>query len=191
MGVTEQTLPCDRERSLSLVPLHPYSTAVPALIYCAFLANFLCCRKHFNNLNWNIVPRMRLTSKGKQVIRQTVFLYHAKILTALSGLAWSSFDDTTLKILNVVTLEISIFIHFPIYLCPTTSLIRKRTGVKKKKNGKYLRNLTRTRVTKMSRICWMRHLPVNWFFTAKGNLFSFMARFLRHSVQYPVKLKMK
>ena len=53
-GVTEQALACDRERPLSLVPLRPYSTAVPALIYCAFLANFLCCGKHFNNLNWNI-----------------------------------------------------------------------------------------------------------------------------------------
>ena len=52
--MTEQALACDRERPLSLVPLCPYSTAVPALIYCRFLANFLCCGKHFNNLNWNI-----------------------------------------------------------------------------------------------------------------------------------------
>ena len=52
--MTEQALVCDGERPLSLVPLPPYSTAVPALIYCAFLANFLCCEKHFNNLNWNI-----------------------------------------------------------------------------------------------------------------------------------------
>ena len=52
--MTEQALACSREFTLSLVPLRPYSTAVPALIYCAFLANFLCCGKHFNNLNWNI-----------------------------------------------------------------------------------------------------------------------------------------
>ena len=52
--MTEQALACDGERPLSLVPLRPYSTAVPALIYCALLANFLCCGKHFNNLNWNI-----------------------------------------------------------------------------------------------------------------------------------------
>ena len=52
--MTEQALVCDGERPLSLVPLPPYSIAVPALIYCAFLENFLCCGKHFNNLNWNI-----------------------------------------------------------------------------------------------------------------------------------------
>ena len=32
--MTEQALAWDRERPLSLVPLRPYSTAVPALIYC-------------------------------------------------------------------------------------------------------------------------------------------------------------
>ena len=31
-------------------------------------------------------------------------------------------------------------------------------------------------LTKISRISGMRHLPVNCFFTVKGNLFSFMAR---------------
>ena len=66
---------------------------------------------------------------------------------------------------------------FPIYLYPNTSLIKKkRTGVKKQNSGKYLGDFTRTRVTKISRISWMRHLPVNWFFTVKGNLFSFIAR---------------
>ena len=38
-------------RPLSLVPLRPYSTAAPALIYCAFLAKLLCCGKHFIKLN--------------------------------------------------------------------------------------------------------------------------------------------
>ena len=52
--MTEQSLACDRERTLSLVPLCPYSTTVAALIYCRFLANFFCCGKHFNNLNWKI-----------------------------------------------------------------------------------------------------------------------------------------
>ena len=66
---------------------------------------------------------------------------------------------------------------FPIYLYPNTSLIKKkRTGVKRQSNWKYLRDFTWTRVTKISRISWMRHLPVNWFFTVKGNLFSFIAR---------------
>ena len=46
--VTEQALACGRERPLSLQPLRPYSSAVPAVIYCAFLANFLCCGKHFH-----------------------------------------------------------------------------------------------------------------------------------------------
>ena len=41
--MTEQALACDREPPLSLVPLRPYSNAVPALIYCAFLASFLFC----------------------------------------------------------------------------------------------------------------------------------------------------
>ena len=53
-GVTDQALACGRERPLSFVLLRPYSTAVPALIYCTFLANFLCCGKHFNNLNWKV-----------------------------------------------------------------------------------------------------------------------------------------
>ena len=53
---------------------------------------------------------------------------------------------------------IFLFILFPIYLCSTSSLIKKGQELKK-----YLRDLTRTRVTKISRISWMLHLPVNWF----------------------------
>ena len=78
------------------------------------------------------------------------------------------------KIWIFLTLNLS---FFPIYLYPNTSLIKKkRTGVKRQSNWKYLRDFTWTRVTKISRISWMRHLPVNWFFTVKGNLFSFIAR---------------
>ena len=66
---------------------------------------------------------------------------------------------------------------FPIYLCPTTSLIiKKGQELKKQNNWKYLRDPTWTRVTKIAGISWMRHLPVNCFFTVKGNRFSFMAR---------------
>ena len=71
---------------------------------------------------------------------------------------------------------IFLFILFPIYLCPTSSLIKKKGQELKQNNWKYLRDLTRTRVTKISRISWVRHFPVNWFFTVEGNLFSFMAR---------------
>lgn len=76
---------------------------------------------------------------------------------------------------------IFLFILFPIYLCPVSSLIKIKGVGLKQNNWKYLRDLTRTRVTKISRISWIRHLLVNcffffFFFTVKGNLFSFMAR---------------
>ena len=80
-----------------------------------------------------------------------------------------------LDVQNGAKFEFS-FIFFPIYLCATSSLIYKKGQELKQNNWKYLRDLTRTRVTKISRISWMRHFPVNWFFTVKGNLFSFMAR---------------
>ena len=41
----------------------------------------------------------------------------------------------------------------------------------KQNNWKYLHDLTRTRVTKISRISWMRHFPVNWFFYSEGQSF--------------------
>ena len=59
---------------------------------------------------------------------------------------------------------------------PNQFFDKKKGQELKQNNWKYLRDLTRTRVTKISRISWMRHLPVNWFFTVKGNLFSFIAR---------------
>ena len=65
---------------------------------------------------------------------------------------------------------IFLFILFAIYLCPTSSLIKKRQELKRN-NWKYLRDLTRTRVTKISRISCMRHFQLIGFFTVKGNLF--------------------
>ena len=70
------------------------------------------------------------------------------------------------------------FYPFPIYLCPVSSLIKIKGQGLIQNNWKYLHDLTRTRVTKVSRISWIRHLLVNcfFFFTVKGNIFSFMAR---------------
>ena len=92
------------------------------------------------------------------------------------------------------SVHVSLFVYFFFYLTyktrqnlnfpfhpfshlfmPNQFFDKKRTGVKTEQL-KYLRDLTRTRVTKIPRISWMRHFPVNWFFTVKGNLFSFMAR---------------
>ena len=71
-------------------------------------------------------------------------------------------------------------LNFPFILFPSMPnqfFDKKEKGQELKQNNwKYLLDLTRTRVTKISRISWMRHLPVNWLFTVKGNLFSFMAR---------------
>ena len=78
-GVTEQALACDMERPISLLPLRPYSTTVPALIYYAFLANFLCCGKHFNNLNWNIKSLTWGRLQKASRCRQFFFLRYAKI----------------------------------------------------------------------------------------------------------------
>ena len=57
-----------------------------------------------------------------------------------------------------------LFILFLIYLCPVSSLIKIKGQGLQQNNWKYLRDLTRTRVTKISRISWIRHLLVNCFF---------------------------
>ena len=67
-------------------------------------------------------------------------------------IAWHATPLTTWRTKRS-KIRIFLFSLFPIYLCPTSSLIKKRTGVKTE----------RTRVTKISRISWMLHLPVNWF----------------------------
>ena len=48
---------------------------------------------------------------------------------------------------------------------------KKKGQELKQDNWKYLRDLTGTRVTKISRISWMRHFPVNWFFYSEGQSF--------------------
>ena len=65
------------------------------------------------------------------------------------------------------------FILFPIYLCPVSSLIKIKRQRLKQNNWKYLRDLTRTRVTQISRISWIRHLLVNccFFFYREGKSF--------------------
>ena len=59
---------------------------------------------------------------------------------------------------------IFLFILFPIYLCPVSYLIKMKGQGLKQNSWKYLRGLTRTRVTKVSRISWIRYLLVNCFF---------------------------
>ena len=66
-------------------------------------------------------------------------------------------------------------LNFPFYpfsylFMPNQFFDKKRTGVKTEQL-KYLRDLTRTRVTKIPRISWMRHFPVNWFFYSEGQSF--------------------
>ena len=74
--MTKQALVCDGECPLSLVPLPTYSTALPALIHCAFLPNFLCCGKHFNNLNWNIKSlTWGCLQKGSRWLGRQFFFY--------------------------------------------------------------------------------------------------------------------
>ena len=68
-----------------------------------------------------------------------------------------------------------LFYPFSYLFMPNQFFDKKRTGVTTEQL-KYLRDLTRTRVTKIPRISWMRHFSVNCFFTVKGNLFSLMAR---------------
>ena len=89
----------------------------------------------------------------------------------LVNIAWHATPLTTRRTKRS-KLWIFLFILFPIYLFPTSSLIKKkkRTGVKTEQL-KYLSDLTRTRVTKISRISWVRHFPVNWFFNRKGQSF--------------------
>ena len=54
---------------------------------------------------------------------------------------------------------------------------KKGQELKQNYDWKYLCDIRWTRVTKISRISWMRHLPCSYFvFTVKGNLFSFIAR---------------
>ena len=49
---------------------------------------------------------------------------------------------------------------------------KKKEQELKQNNWKYLRDRTRTRVTKISRISWMRHFPVNcFFFYSEGQSF--------------------
>ena len=54
---------------------------------------------------------------------------------------------------------------------PNQFFDKKKGQELKQNNWKYLRDLTRTRVTKISRISWMRHFPVNWFFYSEGQSF--------------------
>ena len=87
--MTEQALACDRERPLSLVPLRPYSTAVPAFIYCAFLENFLCCGKHFNNLNWNIKSlTWGCLQKASRWLGRQFFFFYVMQKSKLRLVAW-------------------------------------------------------------------------------------------------------
>ena len=68
-------------------------------------------------------------------------------------------------------------LNFPFYpfshlFMPNQFFDKKKKGQELKQNNwKYLRDLTRTRVTKISRISWMRHFPVNWFFYSEGQSF--------------------
>ena len=56
------------------------------------------------------------------------------------------------------------FHSFPHLFMPSHFFDKKKGQELKQNNWKYLRDLTRTRVTKISRISWMRYFPVNWFF---------------------------
>ena len=66
-------------------------------------------------------------------------------------------------------------LNFPFYpfsylFMPNQFFDKKRTGVKTEQL-KYLRDHTRTRVTKIPRISWMRHFSVNCFFYSEGQSF--------------------
>ena len=78
------------------------------------------------------------------------------------NIAWHETPLTTWRTKRS-KIRIFLFILFPICFCPTISLIKKGQELKQN-NWKYLRDLTRTKVTKISRISWRRHLPVNCFF---------------------------
>ena len=80
-----------------------------------------------------------------------------------------------LDVQNEAKFEFFFLFFFPSIYAQSVLWLKKGQELKQK-NWKYLRDLTRTRVTKISRISWMRHFPVNWFFTVKSNFFSFMAR---------------
>ena len=56
------------------------------------------------------------------------------------------------------------FYPFPHLFMPNQFFDKKKGQELKQNNWKYLRNRSRTRVTKISRISWMRHFPVNCFF---------------------------
>ena len=78
------------------------------------------------------------------------------------NIAWHATSLTTWRTRRS-KIWIFLFILFPIYLCPVSSLIKIKGQGLKQKNWKYLRDLTRTWVTKISRISWIRHLLVNCF----------------------------
>jgi len=79
------------------------------------------------------------------------------------NIAWHATPLTTWRTRRS-KIWIFLFILSPIYLCPVSSLIKIKGQGLKQNNWKYLRGLTRTRVTKISRISWIRHLLVNCFF---------------------------
>ena len=85
------------------------------------------------------------------------------------NIAWHATPLTTWRTKRS-KIWIFLFILFPIYLCPFSSLIKKEQELKQN-NWKYLRDLTRTRATKISLISWMRHFPVNWFVYSEGQSF--------------------
>lgn len=79
------------------------------------------------------------------------------------NIAWHASPLTTWRTRRS-KIWIFLFILFPIYLCPGSSLIKIKGQGLIQNNWKYLRDLTRTRVTKVSRISWIRHLLVNCLF---------------------------